>query len=310
LITEEGGIEPILRGLAYQLHQQIDAYIVDGVRNNLFATLDLPALNMQRGRDHGLSDYNTLRTFYGLEPVTDFDEINADPKLWSNLTAVYGSVDNVDPWVGMIAEGSDGASVGGLRHTIIKKQFENVRDGDRFWYSIDPGLNAQDLAFLENLRLKDVIEMNTGIQNMPENVFYVSEGPTGDELEPAAAVIFPGKCSWGCDIMAIYGGSLDAVKEDLLGSDYIYVAAFIDEQSTPVFSQAVQVSSGTFKYGVYTYYNSYPEVISHIKLDFVNKTFYVIAKNLKLSGLQNSITIEIKFGGYTGTGSTSNLIWK
>ena len=122
LITEEGGIEPILRGLAYQFHQEIDIFVIDAVRNSLFTTLDLTSLNIQRGRDHGLPDYNKLRELHGLEAITDFDEINSEPKIWTGLQAVYGNVNNIDPWVGMIAEGS---TPSGLRHTVIKGSSKN-----------------------------------------------------------------------------------------------------------------------------------------------------------------------------------------
>jgi len=55
-VTEEGGIEPLLRGLGSQECQRIDPFVVDGVRNFLFGDpgsggFDLASLNIQRGRD-------------------------------------------------------------------------------------------------------------------------------------------------------------------------------------------------------------------------------------------------------------------
>ena len=63
------GIEPYLRGLGKQLQQQVDPFIIDGMRNfRIGATggFDLAALNIQRGRDHGLPRYNDVRVAYGL----------------------------------------------------------------------------------------------------------------------------------------------------------------------------------------------------------------------------------------------------
>lgn len=67
----EVGIEPILKYLASTRGQEIDTKVVDDVRNFLFGApgqggFDLAALNIQRGRDHGIADYNTVRAAYGL----------------------------------------------------------------------------------------------------------------------------------------------------------------------------------------------------------------------------------------------------
>ena len=60
------GIDSLLLGAASQQAQEIDASVVDDVRNFLFGPpgsggFDLAALNIQRGRDHGLPDYNQAR---------------------------------------------------------------------------------------------------------------------------------------------------------------------------------------------------------------------------------------------------------
>ena len=59
----EVGIEPILKYLGSFRGQEIDTRVVDDVRNFLFGSpgqggFDLAALNIQRGRDHGIADYN------------------------------------------------------------------------------------------------------------------------------------------------------------------------------------------------------------------------------------------------------------
>ena len=41
-----------------------------------FSRRDLAALNIQRGRDHGLADYNSVRESYGLRRKDTWEEIN------------------------------------------------------------------------------------------------------------------------------------------------------------------------------------------------------------------------------------------
>ena len=70
VIPSIGGIDPIVRYMAVDFAQAIDSTIVGALRNFLFGQpgaggFDLASLNIQRGRDHGLQDYNTVRTDYG-----------------------------------------------------------------------------------------------------------------------------------------------------------------------------------------------------------------------------------------------------
>ena len=41
-----------------------------------FSRRDLMALNIQRARDHGLPDYNTIREAYGLQRMVSWEDIN------------------------------------------------------------------------------------------------------------------------------------------------------------------------------------------------------------------------------------------
>ncbi len=174
-VVRQWGIDGILKYLASDLAQEIDVHVIDDLRNFLFGPpgaggMDLASLNLQRGRDHGLASYNALRQAYGLAPAGSFAEISGDPAVQQRLASVYGSVDEVDLWVGGLAETRlPGSSFGPLFHRIIQQQFEVLRAGDRFWYerSIDP----QHWQNAQRPTLASIIRRNSTVQNVQDNVF-------------------------------------------------------------------------------------------------------------------------------------------
>ncbi len=171
------GIEPYLKGLTIQHAQEVDTLLVHDVRNFLFGPpgaggFDLASLNIQRGRDHGLPDYNTIRTFFRLPPIDSMNQITKDVSLQIALLEAYSDINSIDPWIGMLAEDHvPDASVGPTLHRIIKQQFEMLRDADRFWYQII--FRGKDLNGIESTRLSNVIYRNTGVRSMNRNVFII-----------------------------------------------------------------------------------------------------------------------------------------
>jgi hypothetical protein len=156
----------------------LDPFIVDDVRNFLFANMgpgfDLALLNIQRGRDHGLSSYNDTREAFGLGRAQDFSDISSNQDIQDRLASIYASVDDVDLWVGALSEDPvPGGHVGALIRATLKRQFEALRDGDRFWYKRN--FSRHEIEELENTKLSDIIRRNTTIGNeISDNVFSVN----------------------------------------------------------------------------------------------------------------------------------------
>ena len=180
LVHKGGGISSILHGLATQVAQEVDTRVVDGIRNFLFGEpgeggFDLASLNMQRGRDHGIDDYNSLRKAYRLKPVRRFSDIVSDPQVQELLQSAYGSTRDMDPWiVGLAEDHMPGALVGETFRTIMVEQFIRLRDGDRFWYLNDPFFTSEpdSLAELEQTRLSDIVRRNTKLgDELQDNAF-------------------------------------------------------------------------------------------------------------------------------------------
>ena len=170
LITDQG-ISGFLRGLARQQAQEVDALLVDEVRNLLFGApggpgRDLAAMNIQRGRDHGLPDHNVARRAYGLPTARTFADVSSDPDVQDALMRAYGEIQYLDLWTGGLTEDRiPGALLGETFHTMIAEQFRRLRDGDRYWYENDPYFLAAPglLGEVRATTLADVIRRNTPI---------------------------------------------------------------------------------------------------------------------------------------------------
>jgi Animal haem peroxidase len=246
------GLGPVLVGLGGEPQYKNDEQIDNQLRSVLFevpvggnpecldgpslpecfrGVLDLGAVDIERGRDHGMPSYNALRRAYGLARKPSFTAITGestdrfpsnDPEisrakplddpdildfvelrdasgnsiplgseeadedavagvrrttLAARLRALYGDVDKLDAFVGMVSEQHvPGTEFGELQLAIWKKQFEALRDCDRFFYLNDPELRVIERLFGITYRrtLAEIIELNTGI-TVQEDVFKVAE---------------------------------------------------------------------------------------------------------------------------------------
>ena len=178
VVADSGDVAALLYGAAYTMQQKIDHKVNDAVRNMLFGApgaggLDLASLNMQRGRDHGIANYNDLRVAYGLVPLT-IAQMTDDVDLQVALTALYGSADNLDPWLGgLVEKNMPGLPLSELFHAIITEQFQRTRDGDRFWFETDAMLSEDDLAWIYSRSLSDVIMDSTDTFQMTSSAFLI-----------------------------------------------------------------------------------------------------------------------------------------
>ena len=187
LVVADGGIDTLLAGLIAQPAQALDTKLVDAVRNFLFGPpgaggFDLAALNIQRGRDHGLADYNSARLALGLGAVASFAEVTSDPALRTALETAYADIDDVDLWVAGLAEDPlPGALVGETFHAILVDQFTRLRDGDRFWYQNDPFFSRRQRRRLERTSLADIIRRNTDVEGIGDQALLVGGGESDSD---------------------------------------------------------------------------------------------------------------------------------
>ena len=110
------------------------------------------------------------------------DAVEGDRRtpLAARLKAIYGDVDEVGAFVGMVAEPHlPGSDFGTLQYAMWKVQFEALRDGDRFFYANDRALEwiEKEFGISYKRSLAQVIVDNTDISadEIQVNVFKVSD---------------------------------------------------------------------------------------------------------------------------------------
>lgn len=75
---------------------------------------------IKMGRDYRLRSFNEYRKQFGLAPIDDFDDLTSDKKLQAELKALYGTIDNLELFIGLFAEeAEDGALFGNLMNTMV-----------------------------------------------------------------------------------------------------------------------------------------------------------------------------------------------
>lgn len=190
-------IGPVLKGQADQNSQAMDMLAISDVRNLLFGNGgfggdDLMARDVQRGRDNGIPDYNSLRVAMGLKAVASFAQITSNVQTQQALAAAYpGGINTIDPFEGGLAEDHvRGSDVGPLFQAIMVNQFSRLRSGDRFFYLNENLTRDEQNTFQQGSTLAKVIQANTNITNLQRDVFLFKASISGtvNGVQSASAV--------------------------------------------------------------------------------------------------------------------------
>ncbi|RWS22747.1 chorion peroxidase-like protein [Leptotrombidium deliense] len=143
LLERRSVYDLLLNGFGSQPSQTFDNFFTKQITQFLFSPsrnqpgMDLVSLNIQRGRDHGVPDYNTWRAACGLPKLRNFKDLERfiDKNVAQLFSRLYQSVDDIDLFIAGVAETPlKGAIVGPTFACIIGEQFRRLKYGDRFWY--------------------------------------------------------------------------------------------------------------------------------------------------------------------------------
>ncbi|XP_011910320.1 PREDICTED: lactoperoxidase [Cercocebus atys] len=188
-MVKDGGIDPLVRGLLAKKSKLMkqNKMMTGELRNKLFQPthrihgFDLAAINTQRCRDHGQPGYNSWRAFCDLSRPQTLEELNTVLKnkmLAKKLLGLYGTPDNIDIWIGAIAEPlMERGRVGPLLACLLGKQFQQIRDGDRFWWE-NPGVFTKEQKdSLRKMSFSRLVCDNTRITKVPRDPFRANSYP-------------------------------------------------------------------------------------------------------------------------------------
>ena len=206
-------IDELVKGMSRQQGHKWDNKFADDVTNHLFETeknrgqggLDLVALNIQRGRDHGLPGYNAYREICDVGKANDWDDLRDFMTAGDirDLRSVYSNVDDIDLFVGGFLEQPHSDSIlGPIFKCIIGDTFARLKLGDRFFYDLaesGPNMDSRvqktmrfSAAQLQEIRKTSMARIlcdNTeSISEMQPKVFTKIGRPPANTLLPCDSV--------------------------------------------------------------------------------------------------------------------------
>ncbi|XP_071953230.1 dual oxidase 2-like [Antedon mediterranea] len=163
-------ITELFIGMASQLASSEDHKVEDEFTSHLYGPLhftarDLAAVDILRGRDHGLPTYNSARKSHKMAPIKTFEAFNDLENVAINITEldkvkqIYKDTSRLDLLIGGLLETTD-SGPGQLFQSIIIDQFLRIRDADRFWYeNVENGLfTASEITTINNTTLWDIMD--------------------------------------------------------------------------------------------------------------------------------------------------------
>uniref|UniRef100_UPI00398F1C9E dual oxidase 2-like isoform X2 n=1 Tax=Pristiophorus japonicus TaxID=55135 RepID=UPI00398F1C9E len=188
-INDPEDIDDLILGMASQIAEQEDHIVVTDLRDYMYGPLrftrsDIVAMDIQRGRDSGLPSYNQARQALDLQPIANWSNINTQlfdekPELFNQLAELYNNdISKLEMFVGGVLESA--ADSKRLFTTIIRDQFERLRDGDRFWFENTKNrmFTVRELEIIRNTKYADVLLATTTAEpgDIQRDVFYWMDG--------------------------------------------------------------------------------------------------------------------------------------
>ena len=183
--NDDRGMTGIAKGMTLQTAQAFDTFITSELTNFLRTynsppglTSDVSAINIQRGRDNGISGWAFYRKACNGSAPKNWKSRPSDVSelKWAKLQSLYTHVNDIDLYTGMLSEDSlPGAILGATSACIVAEQFKRSISGDRFFFTHGEKTGAKfttaQLEALKKVRMFDILCLNTNIHSMQTKAF-------------------------------------------------------------------------------------------------------------------------------------------
>lgn len=173
-LLKEKGLGRLLRGASRTRAGRI------GLGNTHELLLQVKRTSIEMARACKLPSFNDYRRHYGLKPVRSFEELTRDPALAAELGKLYGSIDRLEWFVGLFAEGYDQSEMMGqlLLTMVANDAFTQALTNPLLAESVynQHTFGPEGLEIVQTTRtLAEVIVRNTDVEDVDEVGFKVRE---------------------------------------------------------------------------------------------------------------------------------------
>jgi len=151
-----------------------------GLGNTAEFLLPVKKLSIEMGRTCRLQSYNAYRTHFGLKPIATFEALTKDKEMAARLEALYVSMDKLEWFVGLFAEGYGESDMMGelLINMVANDAFTHALTNPLLSESVfnEATFGAEGMEIVSDThRLAQVIARNTGISDPSLVGFKVRE---------------------------------------------------------------------------------------------------------------------------------------
>nr|XP_046910978.1 peroxidase-like [Dermatophagoides farinae]XP_046910979.1 peroxidase-like [Dermatophagoides farinae] len=188
-----GELDQIVRGLVGKSAQRFDPFCHSDLRNHLYKSKnelsgsDLPAMNIQRGRDHGIPGYVHYLQLCFEDKITTFEQLDQymPKEQRQRFQQNYEQVEDIDLFSGGISELPliDGV-VGPTFACIIGVQFNHLKYGDRYYFeheNQDGSFSKEQLQSIrQTLFSKIICENGDDFERIHRKVFLLNSESNPD----------------------------------------------------------------------------------------------------------------------------------